>query len=204
VRFEDIAGHATAKRALEVAVAGGHSILLVGPRGAGKDSLLATLDELDPECKITAKAVLPCWCGADDMCQPCQCSERAKARYARRMRAMSADFDMVLEVCPVPVKEYGSRMTRGTTAEALARALPVHTVQTKRGQQSLEALMQQLDEPGRRTFEMAVRRLAFGCGDTARVMRVARTIADLSGDKHIPARALAEAVQYKALAIYRS
>ena len=65
--------------------------------------------------------------------------------------------------------------------------------------QRLEVLMKQLDEPGRRTLEMAVRRLGFGCGETERVLRVARTIADLNGDKAIPARAMAEAVQYRAL-----
>lgn len=205
MKFEDIAGHTTVKRALEVAVAGDHSILLVGPRGVGKETLLAALKALG--FSIPARAVLACWCGADDLQHACACSERAKARYARRLRAMAADFDLLLEVCPVPVKEYGSGWGRGTSAEALERALPVRALQAQRkagpmtderGKQSLESLLKQLDDAGRRTFEMATRRLGLGCGDTEAVLRVARTIADLAGDKAIPARALAEAVQYRA------
>lgn len=46
--FLAIKGHAQAKRALEIAAAGGHSLHLVGPPGSGKSMLATALSELLP------------------------------------------------------------------------------------------------------------------------------------------------------------
>jgi magnesium chelatase family protein len=55
------------------------------------------------------------------------------------------------------------------------------------------------DDSAYRTFEMAMRRLGldFGCGQ--RILRVARTIANLDASDCLKAKHIAEAVQYKAL-----
>ena len=50
--LQDIKGHAGVKRALEVAAAGGHSLLLVGPPGVGKSMLAQRLAGLLPPLRL--------------------------------------------------------------------------------------------------------------------------------------------------------
>jgi magnesium chelatase family protein len=56
-----------------------------------------------------------------------------------------------------------------------------------------------LDEAGERTLEAAVQKMGLSARAHDRILKVARTIADLEGEARIGVRHLAEAVQYRSL-----
>ena len=56
-----------------------------------------------------------------------------------------------------------------------------------------------LDEAGERTLEMAVRRMGLSARAHDRILKLARTIADLGESKTISAKHVAEAVQHRSL-----
>ena len=114
-------------------------------------------------------------------------------------------IDLHLEVPAVPFKELRTSGHAESSSEIRQRVIRARQVQQGRGYTN--ALMPSrtipqycaLDETGERTLEMAVRRLGLSARAHDRILKVARTIADLAGADRLAAKHVAEAVQYRSL-----
>jgi magnesium chelatase family protein len=240
-----------------VAAAGGHSLMLIGPSGAGKTLLARCLPGLlppdtprpvrAPGLGLTPKGVArefalaaggtlilddlpvlrpatlralaealdgdhvqlvatmrPCPCGhAGDYRADCACTPGQVRRWRARVGTpLDHRFDLVVGVPAVTLGE----MRRGAgepSARVAGRVAAVRAVQTRRG--GLNAAMGPgevtkrcpLDTAGRALLDAAFERLGLSAAALHRMLRVARTLADMAGAERLSAAHVAEAVQYR-------
>ena len=191
----EIKGQCVAKRAFEVAAAGDLRVLLVGPLAVGKTTLREAFRN------VTACEIETCACGHySDPKQQCACSERQILRWYRRLERIARDYDIVVEVCAVPVRELMARTGSTERDDECMRARIAAAREFGRSNQSLALT----DDAAIRTMEMAARRLGLSAGQYNHVLRTARAIANLDQSPTLKAKHVAEAVRYRADAyLYR-
>lgn len=157
-------------------------------------------------------AANPCPCGhLGDARYDCRCPPPLVERYRSRISGPLLDrIDLHVEVPAVTLREL--RGSSGeTTAEVAARVAAARAVQLDRfGPQvatpNNAALRPdelrrfcRLDEAGRSLLDRAFEKLGLSARALDRVLKVARTIADLGGSGEIRAAHVAEAIQYRSL-----
>lgn len=139
-------------------------------------------------------------------------SEYAVRRYLNRISGPLMDrIDIHIEVNPVPYNELSSK-TKGEGSHSIRkRVVEAREIQTKRygnvegvhSNAQLTPKIQekycQIDANGEMILKTAVEKLGFSARSYARILKVARTIADLDGKTDIEASHIAEAIQYRSL-----
>lgn len=147
-----------------------------------------------------------CFCGwLGHPTRGCKCTPADHARYAARVSGPILDrLDLQIEV---PALTSGEILAAGPgepTAVVRERVLAARGRQRERG--TLNTMLPNaalksacsLDSPATRLITDAVDRGGMSARGVHRALRVARTIADLTGVERITATHLAEALQYRA------
>src|SRR5579883_823080 len=156
---------------------------------------------------ILVCAMNPCRCGfLGDATRECRCTPAQVQQYLNKISGPLLDrIDIHVEVPAVPFKELRGESAATSSAEIRARVEAARRVQSARGYYNaympapLVRKLCALDDAGERTLEMAVRRMGFSARAHDRILKVARTIADLDGAAKVSAKHVAEAVQYRSL-----
>ena len=155
----------------------------------------------------------PCPCGhLNDPSRECVCSPPQIHRYLSKISGPLMDrIDLHVEVAPVAIGDLTER-PRGESSQRIRdRVVKARRSQEKRlgaeegiysNAQMTTRLVRRhcaLDAPGHHLLKMAIKRLGLSARAFDRILKVARTIADLEGLAEIQREHLAEAVQYRAL-----
>lgn len=164
-------------------------------------------------CRFMLVAAMnPCPCGYfGHPTHPCLCSPRAVERYLGKISGPLLDrIDLHIEVSSVPYEALSSHRKEETSAQIRERVNSARAIQRQRfeGQPFFcnahipAALLQELcptTEAANRLLQRAFEGFGFSARTYGRVLKVARTIADLDGSEKIDSRHVAEAVQYRTL-----
>ncbi len=157
-------------------------------------------------------AMNPCPCGYfGDPKRECRCSPVQVQRYRDRISGPLLDrIDIHLEVPAVQYQEMASNEAAEASTAIGARVQQAREVQQRRftdGKARTNARMTsrqiksfcQLGEEAEGMMKMAMTELNFSARAYDRILKVARTIADLDGQEQISAQHLGEAIQYRTL-----
>ncbi|MFC3593774.1 YifB family Mg chelatase-like AAA ATPase [Novosphingobium piscinae] len=159
-------------------------------------------------------AMNPCRCGhLGDPALGCSRAPRCAADYQARLSGPLLDrIDLHIEVEAVSAADLALPPPAEDTATVAARVARARAVQTARQADSGARTNAELDgaaldrhaapdEPGRRLLLQAAEALRLSARGYTRVLRVARTVADLSGADQIGRVHVAEALSYRRRAV---
>ena len=155
----------------------------------------------------------PCPCGYyGDPTHHCTCTPGQISRYLSKISGPMLDrIDIHVEVPVVPFKQL-SQMASGESSEKIReRVIRARKIQEGRykgtkgvycNAQMTERMIHQFAEPDEQSLDMlriAMERLSLSARAYNRILKVARTIADLEGSEKVLSHHIAEAIGYRSL-----
>ncbi len=155
----------------------------------------------------------PCPCGhAGDPTRACVCAPGQVQRYLAKVSGPLLDrIDLHVEVTPVPFEALSRTQDAEPSADVRRRVEAARAVQAARfsdapgqfcnAQMTSRQVRQwcRLDDASRGLLQSALTRLGLSARAHDRILKVARTIADLEGAASLASAHLAEAIQYRSL-----
>lgn len=154
----------------------------------------------------------PCPCGYfGDPKRPCTCSPQQILKYRSKLSGPLLDrIDLQVEIPRLEVQEMLSERPEESSEEVRKRVTRARKIQEERFRDEgilVNGEMQSrhirrfcvLKEDARRFLEATLQKLSLSARAYHRILKVARTIADLEEKEHIEIRHLAEAIQYRFL-----
>ena len=158
-------------------------------------------------------AMNPCPCGYyNHPDRECVCKPGEVQKYLNKITGPLMDrIDLHVEVLPVPYNELSDNRRGEPSAEIRKRVVAARKIQETRysaypgihsNAQMTTKLLQQycnLDQRSHESLRNAMRRLGLSARAYDRILKVARTIADLDGNVNIQYEHLAEAINYRSL-----
>lgn len=158
-----------------------------------------------PARPLLVAAMNPCQCGyAGDPKRVCRCSFEQAQRYRSRVSGPVIDrFDLHVQLPPVSMRDLrggSSGESSATVRERVARARLRATERAREpNHHRHDAAERELDPAARQLLHHSLDSLGLSLRAYTKVLRVARTVADLEGSERVSSRHVAEAVQYRLL-----
>jgi magnesium chelatase family protein len=151
-------------------------------------------------------AMNPCPCGFRGSNKRCVCPSHAIERYGQRLSGPLRDrFDLAVEMGPVPWRDLTTTATPEASADVRKRVCAARarqiarqgTVNARLEGRSLQRFCRPADKTSEDLLARGVSRLGLSVRAVTRVLRVARTAADLEGSDVVTSAHLAEALHFR-------
>lgn len=166
-----------------------------------------------PASFMMVASMNPCPCGYYNHPEKdCVCSPGVVQKYLSKISGPLLDrIDLHVEVTPVSFNELSNKEVGESSNDIRKRVIAARKIQEKRyeknkgihanAQISPKTLKEicEIDQSGRDLLKKAMDKLGLSARAYDRILKVARTIADLEGTENIQTNHLAEAIQYRSL-----